>query len=191
MFDVSYAPSALDSRNDLGYGKTKSSFHGPRMKGDGFPYVDDSSKYYDEDDDFEDLDSEDAIASFTSDYKPVDYLRNRSVDRFYVSSIKLVECFTRPDYVLKEIHEYDDTLKIRSKNNQYNQVAAHGAAHSGFPGGSLEHPTGSRHFRLPGSKQGYFSPPPKKYMDPENDPFDQNIFDLEDLACKIMQIIGR
>jgi hypothetical protein len=184
MIDTSYIPSGLDSRNDLGRGLTKDKFHKPRMKGSTFPYVEPDQEI-EQDENFEDenLISLKSIRKKYNQYQPSDFYADRKIDKFYVSTIKLADCFERPDEVLKEINALGDTMApIPQKYKNKSKM--------GLPGASSKYPTGSRHYRSPGSKQGWFSPPPKTHVDP-NDPFDENVFNLEDLAIKVKKIIGK
>jgi hypothetical protein len=181
VIDYSYIPSGLDARTDLGRGTIKSKFHQPRSKGSTFPYVEPDPEI----DEIEAIDdaSLDAIASKSLNHRRVDPYSSRTADKFYVSTIKLSDCFDRTDDVLAEIHALGDTMSPIPVSRKKRTV--------GLPGASAKYSTGSKHYRSPGSKQGWFSPPPKKWSDPNNDEFDQPVFDLQDLADKILRIVGR
>ena len=180
MFDTSYIPSGLDARTDLGRGTTKPKFHLPRSKGSTFPYVEPDD--HTDDDEPEDERSLEAIAGKSLNHYRADAYSARTADKFYVSSIRLSACFERTDEVLLEVHALGDSMSPIPVPRQKITV--------GMPGASTKYPTGSKHYRSPGSKQGWFSPPPKKWVDPE-DEFDEPIFNLEDLADKVLRIIGR
>ena len=180
MFDTSYIPSGLDARTDLGRGTTKAKFHLPRSKGSTFPYVEPDEHM--DDDELEDEESLRAIAAKSLKHHRADAYASRTADKFYVSSIRLADCFERPDEVLAEVHALGDTMSPIPVPRQKRTV--------GLPGASAKYPTGSKHYRSPGSKQGWFSPPPKKWLD-SDDEFDEPVFNLEDLADKVLRIIGR
>jgi hypothetical protein len=181
MIDKSYIPSGLDARTDLGRGTLKSKFHQPRSKGGTFPYVEPDQDVGEIDP--EDEESLDAIARKSLQHRTSDFYASRTANKFYVSTIKLADCFHRTDDVLAEVHALGDTMSPIPVPRQKRTV--------GLPGASAKYPTGSKHYRSPGSKQGWFSPPPKKWADPENDEFDQPVFDLQDLADKVLRIVGR
>lgn len=180
MFDTSYIPSGLDARTDLGRGTTKSKFHLPRTKGSTFPYVEPDDHV--EDDESYDEESLQAISSKSMNHLKSDYYASRTADKFYVSSIRLSDCFDRTDEVLAEINALGDSMSPISVPRRKRTV--------GLPSASAKYPTGSRHYRSPGSKQGWFSPPPKKWYDSE-DVFDEPVFDLQDIANKVIKTIGR
>jgi hypothetical protein len=180
VIDTSYIPSGLDARTDLGRGTTKAKFHLPRSKGSTFPYIEPDE--YVDDNQPDDEESLRAIANKSLNHHRADSYSSRTADKFYVSSIRLADCFERIDDVLHEVHALGDTMSPIPVPRQKRTV--------GLPGGSAKYPTGSKHYRSPGSKQGWFSPPPKKWFDPE-DEFDEPVFDLQDLADKVINIIGR
>lgn len=94
---------SLDTRNDLGYGKTKDSFHRPRKRAGTFPYTETPEELDAE----EDLESQIAVSKKNPDryYQKLDPGDAASTDHFYFAAgnTKLSDCFSRIDDVLVEV----------------------------------------------------------------------------------------
>lgn len=181
MLGSSYARSALDQRNDLGYGINKNKNFNPRQMGNCFPFGCDDLELEDAEVSEESLDS---ISAKTLDFRTNDFYNNRSVNPFYFAAgnTKLADCFWRTDEVLEEIAALGDSMSPIPT-----RPTGPGLSSSGN-----KYPHGSEHYFRPGFKAGWFSAAPESelFWDPENDEYDEAIFDMEDLLNKVKKIRG-
>ena len=96
-----------DSRNDLGYGRTKEKFHKQRSRAQSYPYPDADDFDSDSVDDV--LSDEEASKLIkkipTMGYQITDPHNDASTDKFYYAAgnTKLSDCFARIDQVLAEV----------------------------------------------------------------------------------------
>lgn len=165
-----------DGRKGLGYGTLDNQFHDLRSSGHSFPYLDDDPY---EDEDFEDEETEEAIGYKIIQPMKYDPFSDKGRDQFYFSAgaSGLVDCFTRPDDVLREIAALGDSMSPIPR--LYKNKSSSGIGHSGS-----SFSPGVNSFKRTGSKRGYFSSPPRlkkqKKLRAEDDPIDN----LKDLADK-------
>lgn len=175
--------SRYDSRNDLGYGRTKEKFHKPRSSGASYPYMEKSE--YDVDTEWEDQETQRVIHDKVPKHQKTDPFSKKGTNPFYFASgnTKLSDCFYRTDEVLKEIHTMANSLvpipgMMKKRTN--------------FSGGSRT-ASGSitnQNFKRTGSEKGYASAPPKIKYDKNVNDDDEVIFNLEDLIKKLEKQTG-
>ena len=96
-----------DSRNDLGYGRTKEKFQKQRPRAQTYPYPEPDQFDSDSVDDvLTDKEVDKLIQKIpTMGYKINDPMDDASTDKFYyvAGNTKLSDCFIRPDDILKEV----------------------------------------------------------------------------------------
>ena len=100
----------LDTRADLGYGRSSDKLHKPRQRAGSFPYTDPDQldkMDIDQDEEILDLDSLVDLMKKMPDagYKITDPYAGNGVDHFYFAggNTKLSDCFHYPDSILIEV----------------------------------------------------------------------------------------
>ena len=157
-----------DSRKGLGYGQLKNRFHSPRKLASVFPYQD-LDPY--ENDDFEDLESENAVDLKMQQTPLVTRGDRKSADPFYFTSgnTKLSDCFFRIDDILLEVHALANSMSPIPNLYKGPKVGS----------GSASYITG-KNFKRTGSKSGFSSAPPP--INDEEDENEETFYDLSGLA---------
>lgn len=177
----SHAPLGLDSRKDLGYGRNKNSRQNLRQAPGCYPYdcaVRDSNV---------DIDDETflAVQSKKINKKSRDFYAKKGTNPFYFAAgNSILECFENPNSMLENIAALGDSMSpLPIKRNRMS---------GGMTSASKKYWHGAETEFRPGFKAGWFSPPPESelYYDPSNDPYDEAVFDMDNLLNKVKKIRG-
>lgn len=175
--------AGYDARSDLGYGTLKPKFQLPRQLNGMYPYEDpdpyENSENSDEDDDA-------AIRKKSINYVAVDPFANAAADPFYFAAgnTKLSDCFWRPDFILREIAAFGDSMSPipQAYKRKGPSMTGYGPA-APYSGG------GGTSAKKTGSFQGWASsPPPVDFdIDDEEDELskEDDTYSLNDLAKKM------
>ena len=174
------AGGSRDSRDGLGFAILQPRFHKPQTLGADFPY--------DEPDTYEDLgepdeETERAVRSKSTNFKPSDSIPQKSVRPFYFAEGKhfLADCFWGINKILVEIAAFGDSMSSVPQ-----QARGRG---SSTGGGSFPYPGGGgSNYKRTGTKRGWSQAPPLSIVAAEDlyedeDP-DAEIYSLSDLAKK-------
>lgn len=175
--------AGYDARSDLGYGTLKPKFQNPRSASETYPYVSPDPYAGLED---EDEDTQAAVHKKSIDYLPTDHYAAASTDPFYfvAGNTKLADCFYRPDFVLKEIAAFGDSMSPipQAYKGRGPSSTGYGPAFP-YPGG------GGTTAKRTGSFQGWSStPPPIDFpTNEEEEEFskEEDTYSLKDMAKKM------
>ena len=184
MFITHTVVGSRDARTGLGYGVLDPKFQLPRSSNSSYPYKD-ADQYEDaEDPDEEEIE---AIHKKALNYKAGDHFAGNKVDPLYfvAGNTKLSDCFWRTDQVLAEISAFGNSIspmpQVYKKKGP--SITGYGPAFP-YQGGG-----GSNYLRI-GSLRGWSQKPPMSQIevemeDDEQEPEDEHIYSLRDLAKKL------
>ncbi len=170
-----------DDRKGLGYGQVKDRFHKPRQSGTDFPYKTDDY----EDEEFEDQDSEEAIAVKVPVVYATDFGAAAGTDPFYFAAgnVKLSDAFFRVGPLIEAMVSFSDSMSpaphvYKTKKNSMGR------------GSGSSFPSGVGNYKRTGSRRGFSSAHPDPMFTAVSDYEDEvesedEIFTLADLARKV------
>lgn len=177
----SHTPLSLDTRKDLGYGKNKNTTQNSRMMPGCYPY----DCNYDESNANIDAETFLAVQSKKINKKSKDFYAKKGTNPFYFAAgNSILECFENPDSVLESIAALGDSMSpIPTKRSRIS---------GGMASASKKYWHGAETEFRPGFKAGWFSPAPESelYYDPNNDAYDEAVFDMDHLLHKVKKIRG-
>ena len=168
--------SKYDTRSDLGYGRSSSKFHKPRVQGSSYPYI---TKDVEQEDFEHDESTQASVQKKKSKFNVNDFLAARGSDPFYFAAgnTKLSDCFYRFEKVIVEVESFGDSMSpIRSPRKS-----------SGLGSGASSYiKTGN--YKKTGTKRGFASPPPPTRVD--DDGPDEEFYDLFDFSEILKRSLG-
>lgn len=179
---------ARDARTGLGYGILQPATQKPRQMGAQFPYY--KEEPLDPEDETIDQETADAIKSKSGSYRPSDFGAAAGSDPFYFAggNTKLKDCFWRTDSVLSEIAAFSNSMAPIPHKSLYP------GAQAGLSGGPFLPGKGKagENMQQTGTVWGWSHAPVTSKFEQEEDAenLDDDIFNLEDLANKILQKFG-
>jgi hypothetical protein len=179
---------ARDARTGLGYGVLEPKNQKPRQLGKEFPYYE--QEPLDPEDETIDQETAAAVSSKSLVYQPSDFGRAAGNDPFYYAggNTKLSDCFWRTDKVLNEIATFSNSMAPIPHKSLYP------GAQAGLSGGPFLPGKGKAggNFQQTGTLWGWSHAPIKSDFEKEEDAdlLDDDIFNLEDLANKILRKNG-
>jgi hypothetical protein len=168
-------------RKGLGYGQVKDRFHKPRQSGSDFPYKTDDY----EGENFEDEETEEAIAVKVPTVYATDFGAAAGTDPFYFAAgnVKLSDAFFRVGPLIEAMVTFSDSMTPAPHAYKTRKKSLGRGTGSSFPSG-----VGS--YKRTGSRRGFSSAPPLPKVAAVSDYEDEiesedEIFTLADLARKV------
>jgi len=182
MFFGTHGPLSLDPRKDLGYGRNGNKNHSSRSMSGCYPYgCEDEAKTNVSMDD----ETVNAVQSKKIRKKSKDFYASKSVNPFYFAAgNSILECFLNPDAVIESISALGDSMVPIPRLTKGSPGGMTSASKKYYHGADVE-------FRS-GFKAGWFSPAPESelYYDPEEDIYDEPVFNIWQLRDKVKKIRG-